>query len=232
MGRVAREEKDKAAIVIAGTSVDGPGALVAHLRRAGHLTVGFAFRAVLCGRTELLVATLSELSGVSRWRGSMVTSRPLREHRLRRALPQGGAAAGPAAGLPHSRCAPCARPTGLTVPGASLSRRVIERVLDARATPSTDGELDKLLVLLRRFEAEAAREEARLSQRCLGRRTPLTLTAWQRGRPARTAPAHRPRHHPATIRRRRPSGRPASRTGPALRSPSTFSAIEAELCAA
>lgn len=43
---------------------------------------------------------------------------------------------------------------------ARLSRQMIERVLTSCAQIK-DGELDKVMALLRRFDSEAAREEAR-----------------------------------------------------------------------
>ena len=46
------------------------------------------------------------------------------------------------------------------VSGASLSRQRVERVLTACEAENT-GELDSLLAVLRRFAAEAARDEAR-----------------------------------------------------------------------
>ena len=44
---------------------------------------------------------------------------------------------------------------------ARLKRRMIERVL-TRCADQTPGDVEPLLLLLRRFETEAAREEARL----------------------------------------------------------------------
>ena len=60
--------------------------------------------------------------------------------------------------------------------GASLSRAAIERVLTACAAINS-GELDKLMVLLRRFESEAAREESRSASLFAAPQTaPLTLS--------------------------------------------------------
>lgn len=225
MGRVAREEKDKAAIVIAGTSVDGAGALVAHLRQAGHLTVGFAFRAILCGRIELFKATLCELSGVA----------PTRVESLVAHCESTGFAALyrkaslPPDLLPAFRIALRAVREGdwTAVPGASLSRRVIERVLTA-CDAINSGELDKLLVLLRRFEAEAAREEARMSNG--PEIAPLTLRpgTWPAAEPLLLTDLDAPEHDPPHTRGRsvqRQRARSALFT-------IDMAAIEAELCAA
>ena len=226
MGRVAREEKDKAAILIAGTSTDGPGALVAHLRRAGHLTVGFAFRAILCGRTELFKATLCELSGVGAARVDLLVAQ---------CEGTGFAALYRKAGLPPDllpafRIALRAvRESDWTaVPGVSLSRRVIERVLTG-CDAINSGELDKLLVLLRRFEAEAAREEAR-SVRAPAI-APLTLRpgTWPAAEPLLLTDLDAPDYDPPHAHGRAPS---RHRAGSAALFTIDMAAIEAELCAA
>jgi hypothetical protein len=49
---------------------------------------------------------------------------------------------------------------------AGLRRRMVERVLTAYV-PLAEGELDQLLAILRRFAAEAARDEARAFARDL-----------------------------------------------------------------
>ena len=160
VARVAREAKDKAVIVIAATDRGWHGALdlVAHLRKSGDLTVGFAFRAILSGRSDLFKATLSELSGATMARVDGLTEQS----------DSGGfAAIYRKAGLPLDllpafrialRATRAADWTMASVAG--LSRQVVERVLAACDTINV-GDLDKLLVLLRRFEVEAAREEAR-----------------------------------------------------------------------
>jgi hypothetical protein len=45
---------------------------------------------------------------------------------------------------------------------AKLKRRIVERVLTCCETQERDADADGLLILLRRFALEAAREEARL----------------------------------------------------------------------
>ena len=177
VSRVAREAKDKAAIVIAQSNRSWQGALdlAAHLRRSGELTVGFAFRAILSGRIDLFKATLSELSGTPMGRVDGLA---------RQAESAGFAAlyrkaALPLDLLPAFRIA--LRAAGdadwTQAPREGLSRRVIERVLTA-CDGINAGHLDKLLVLLRRFEAEAAREEARAAPARIAARAtePLVLS--------------------------------------------------------
>jgi uncharacterized protein (DUF2336 family) len=162
VARVAREAKDKAAIVIAESSRGWRGALdlAAHLRASGDLTAGFALRTILSGRIDLFKACLSELSSASMARVDGLVDQP---------DSAGFAAIYGKAGLPLEllpafrialRAAGAADWTMARASG--LSRQVIERVLTA-CDRINAGDLDKLLVLLRRFETEAAREEARCS---------------------------------------------------------------------
>ena len=159
--RVTREAREKAQIIIAATSDDdGPRALTRHLRQAGQLTAGLVLRALLSGNTSLFHAALCELSGlppqrvagIARdWRGSGFAALYAR-------------AGLPGALLPAFRSALAAmQEMGASADaGASarLSRKMIERVLTSCAAIK-GSELDKVMALLRRFEAEAAREEAR-----------------------------------------------------------------------
>lgn len=163
MTRVAREARDRAAIVIAETSAtsDAPAELVAHLRQAGQLTVGFILRAILSGRLELFKAALADLSGVPLTRVDALVDQ---------CESAGFAALYRKADLPPEllnafRIALRAiREADWTqCHGGNLSRTAVERVLTACELVN-NGELDKLIVLLRRFEAEAAREQARQRQ--------------------------------------------------------------------
>ena len=174
MTRVVLEAGDKAAVTIAGGDSDSRRELVAHLRGSGRLTTGFAFRAILSGKIELFKAILVELSGMP----------ALRVDGLVRHCDSTGFASLyrncglPAELLPAFRIAlAAAREADWTqAHGASLSRAAIERVLTACAAIN-NGELDKLVVLLRRFEAEAAREEARIAPLLpVLRPAPLTLS--------------------------------------------------------
>ena len=161
MKRVTHETRDKATIVIAEASRgDAAGDLVAHLRETGQLTVGFVIRAILSGKAELFEAALAELAGVPPERVAGLVAR---------CGGTGFASLYRKAGFPLDllpafrialRASREADPA--SVQGGALSSVLIERVLTACAAINT-GELDQLLVLLRRFESEAARDEARVA---------------------------------------------------------------------
>lgn len=160
MKRVALEAGDKAAVTIASGQGDSRRDLVAHLRGNGRLTPGFAFRAILSGKIELFKAILVELTGMPAFRVDGLT---------RQCDSTGFAALYRKSGLPlellpaFRLALGAAREADWTkAQGASLSRAAIERVLTACAAINS-GELDKLMVLLRRLESEAARDEARLA---------------------------------------------------------------------
>ena len=160
MKRVAAEAREKAAITIAGATGGAQTALVGHLRRSGHLTVGLAFRAILSGRLELFKAVLAELSGMPLARVDSLTAQ---------CDGIGFAALYRKAGfpddlLPAFRVALHAAREESDALRPHLSRSTIERVLTA-CEAIDNGELGKLIVLLRRFETEAARAEARLAAR-------------------------------------------------------------------
>lgn len=224
--RVAREAKDKAAIVIAETSQgrNGPLELVAHLRAAGELTAGFVLRAILSGKIELFKAALCELSGIPLGRADGLTDQ---------CESAGFAALYRKAGLPlpllpaFRIALRAAREADWTAAsGAGLSRRVIERVLTG-CDAINGGDLDKLLVLLRRFETEAAREEARAGTAAAPRTAPLPLRCTDAKPLLLTDLDAEEYRMPASHGRERRLPRPA---------PAVFTidlaAIEAELCAA
>jgi uncharacterized protein (DUF2336 family) len=144
----------------AGRSAHDMRGLVRHLRATGQLTAGLILRALLSGNLELFDHALSELSGLPQARVSAL----LHE--------RGGAslqALLKRAGLPESTFAAfrvaleVCHETGFvdTLGGAArLRRRMVERVLTHCETDPLAAE--PLLILLRRFATESAREEARL----------------------------------------------------------------------
>jgi uncharacterized protein (DUF2336 family) len=133
---------------------------VRHLRATGQLTAGLILRALLSGNLDLFDHALAELSGLPQARVSALLH------------DRGGAslqALLSRAGLPQSTFAAfrvaleASHETGFVdTPGdaARLQRRMVERVLTHCETGRSAAE--PLLILLRRFATESAREEARM----------------------------------------------------------------------
>ncbi len=161
MERVVQEAKEKATVALSSEATrEDVARLVAHLRSTGQLTPGLILRAMLSRAQGFVEAALAELTGLpaERVAGLLWDRRGA-----------GGAALLRKAGLPDSlllafEAALTAWREGgrdpLEAAGAQLSRRMVERVLSACETLAPD-EAARLLALLRRFEAEAARDEAR-----------------------------------------------------------------------
>jgi uncharacterized protein (DUF2336 family) len=159
--RIASEALDRSTVNIAARSRgDDMAGLVRHLRATGQLTAGLILRALLSGNLELFDHALSELSGLPRARVSAL----LHDH--------GGASLQALllrAGLPESTFAAfrvaleASHETGFAdtaVNAARLRRRMVERVLTHCETDKQVAE--PLLILLRRFATESAREDARM----------------------------------------------------------------------
>jgi uncharacterized protein (DUF2336 family) len=159
--RVAGEARERSTVRIAASSRgDEMRGLIAHLRVTSQLTAGLILRALLSGNLELFEAALAELSDLPRSRVSALL------------LDRGEAslvALLKRAGLPESTFAAfraaldVIHETGFTdtLSGAArLRRRMVERVLTQ--CEADDSAAGPLLILLRRFATESAREEARL----------------------------------------------------------------------
>ncbi len=162
--RLSREERDKANVIIVAETGDRDGrhgvrALVSHLRASRQLTAGLVLRALLSGNRELFEAALVELSGL---RAEKVAGL-VRDFRGAGFAALYARAGLPERFLPAFRAALEAQYEYGDVHGAEarLSLMMIERVLTA-CEEINGGELDKLMALLRRFEMEAALEEARV----------------------------------------------------------------------
>jgi uncharacterized protein (DUF2336 family) len=160
--RVAREACEKATVAIAADSRQADTAsLVRHLRESAQLTPGLILRALLSGNMALFEQALAELSGLPPARvAGLVHDR--RGAGLRALYERSGL---PESAFPAVRAALDAmHETGfMSDPGGAsrLKRRMIERVLTScEGQPSA--EIEPLLLLLRRFATEAAREEARM----------------------------------------------------------------------
>ena len=159
--RIAGEARDRSTLNIAARSRgDDMQGLVKHLRATSQLTAGLILRALLSGNLELFSYALAELSDLPLSRvASLVHDR-------------GGASVHALlkrAGLPESTFA--AFRVALEVchevgfadsmgTAARLRRKMVERVLTA--CESDLEATEALLILLRRFATELAREEARM----------------------------------------------------------------------
>src|ERR1043166_1119865 len=159
---IAREACEKATVTIAAASAASDTArLVRHLRESAQLTAGLILRALLSGNVALFEQALVELSGLApaRVAGLVHDSHGAG---LRALYERTGLPASPFPAVQGALDA--MHETGFLgdPAGASrLKRRMIERVLTAcEDHPSAD--IEPLLMLLRRFATEAAREEARL----------------------------------------------------------------------
>jgi uncharacterized protein (DUF2336 family) len=158
--RVAGEARERSTVYIAARSRgDDMSGLVRHLRATGQLTSGLILRALLSGNLDLFDHSLAELSGLplSRVFALLHDRGGASLHALLRR-----------AGLPQSTFAAFQmaldvnHETGFvdSADGAArLRRRMVERVLTHCGTDQQAAE--PLLILLRRFATESAREEAR-----------------------------------------------------------------------
>ncbi len=159
--RVIREAREKTTIALSSRGEeDDVVRLVAHLRRSGQLTPALILRAILSRGLRFAEAALADLSGLPVARVSGL----LKDRR--------GSGFGPLyrrAGFPEAlRPAFEAALSAIREPargdssaeGAQLSRQIVERVLSACAYLPAD-ESAKLIALLRRYEVEAARDDAR-----------------------------------------------------------------------
>ena len=159
--RVAREACDRATIAIAaGKDADEISVLVRHLVSSGQLTSLLLLRALLCGHVRFLIEAFAELSGLAPERvASVIHDR--HTHGFRALYDRAGL---PDAAFGAFRAAlEALHEIGFVGDGlgaANLKRRMVERVLTIYAG-SDEGEIDYLFAMLRRFAAEASREEAR-----------------------------------------------------------------------
>src|SRR5258708_5716008 len=159
--RVAGEAMARSPVNIAARSRgDDMRGLVRHLRATGQLTAGLILRALLSGNLELFDSALSELSGLPQARVSALLhdrcGASLQALLIRAGLPESTFAA-------FRVALEVGHEIGYvdTADGAArLRRRMVERVLTHCETDRQAAE--PLLILLRRFATESAREEARM----------------------------------------------------------------------
>jgi uncharacterized protein (DUF2336 family) len=160
-GRLADESRERSTISIAARSrgEDMQG-LVQHLRATGQLNAGLILRALLSGNLELFEAALAQLADLPLARVTALVhdrgNASLQALLIRAGLPESTFVA-------FRVALEAGRETGYvdTTGGAErLRRRMVERVLTHCETDGKSAE--PLLILLRRFATESAREEARM----------------------------------------------------------------------
>jgi Uncharacterised protein conserved in bacteria (DUF2336) len=136
------------------------GPLIRHLRESGQLNAGLVLRALLSGHVEMFLSALAELCDLAIARVSAVVYDE-DSNAFRALFDKAGF---PAASYPAFRAALDAmREGGFDMGGAiRLKRRIVERELTHCAEEENGVDVRPLLTLLRRFAAEAAREEARV----------------------------------------------------------------------
>lgn len=166
--RASREARERATLAFSlGAHPIDLARLVAHLRSVGQLNAGLLLRAILSGRMPFAEAALANLSGLGPDRVAGL---------MHEASGAGFAALHRRAGLPAallpaftaalSAWREAARGAS-ELSGAGLSRKMIERALTACETmPFSDAQ--SVMALLSRYQAEAAREEARAAAKALG----------------------------------------------------------------
>ena len=159
--RVTKEACEKATVVLAAESSEAEvRPLIRHLRATGQLTAGLILRALLSGNISLFEEALADLSelpldrvvGLIHGKGSAGFRALYEEAGL------------PASSYPAFREAITAMQEDGFVgePGGAvrLKRRMVERVLTGCEKEAL-ADIEPLMILLRRFASEAAREEAR-----------------------------------------------------------------------
>ncbi|MGX1106492.1 MULTISPECIES: DUF2336 domain-containing protein [Bradyrhizobium] len=159
--RIAGEARERSTVNIAARAFgDDMQNLITHLRATGQLTAGLILRALLSGNLDLFGAALAELSGLPYGRVSALLN-DRGGNGLQALLRR--------AGLPETTYAAfrvaleASHEVGYVDSGdgaARLHRRMVERVLTHCETDHSAAE--PLLILLRRFATESAREDARM----------------------------------------------------------------------
>jgi uncharacterized protein (DUF2336 family) len=169
---VMREACEKAAVTIASRGEDARP-LIRHLRVSGQLTAGLVLRALLSGNVAMFEDALAELSelplarvqALVHDRGSAgfraVFDKAGLPGRTYVAFREALAAIQEAEGSGQFIGARGDEIDGAAGGASRLKRRMVERVLTSCERADL-GDIEPLLILLRRFAAEAAREDARI----------------------------------------------------------------------
>ncbi len=159
--RMTKAALDRSTVYVAAQSRgEDMRGLVRHLRAAGQLTSGLVLRALLSGNIDLFDYALVELTGLPQKRVSSIlqdiNGASVHALLVRAGLPASTFPAFMAALSAHHEIGFVSSVGG----EAWLRRRIVERVLTLCETDEASSE--QLLLLLRRFAMESAREEARM----------------------------------------------------------------------
>lgn len=159
--RLARESTERVAIALAAGAEDSDApAVVECLRDAGRLTPGVMLRSLLSGEPALAVAAFAMLSDMPRERVAALMKKGgasgMRAVYRKARMPEALLPAFTAAVSALNRLGPAPHDVG----ASGIDRRLLQDVLIA-CEMLEGSEADALIALLRRLDAEAAREEAR-----------------------------------------------------------------------
>lgn len=156
-GRAIREARERTTVALSARSRSEVGRFVAYLRRSGQLTPALILRAILSREVAFATASFADLAQMPAKRAAAILSDRrgggFRALYAKAGLPEGLRAAFEAA-------IGALRDEGAADAAPQLSRRMIEQVL-AACQRLPEEEAGRLVALLRRFEMEAARDEAR-----------------------------------------------------------------------
>ncbi|WP_375459766.1 DUF2336 domain-containing protein [uncultured Enterovirga sp.] len=157
-GRITRDARERTTVALSvSAECEDAERLVRHLRRSAQLTPALILRAILSRATPFAAAAFAELSGLASARVAAILQ-DARGYAFRALYGRSGL---PENLRPAFEAALCARrEVGDPDGPARLSGWMVERALAAcEALPPEDA--GRLVALLRRFEVEAARDEAR-----------------------------------------------------------------------
>ncbi|MCJ2024131.1 DUF2336 domain-containing protein [Methylobacterium sp. J-067] len=164
--RMNREVAERTALDLsAGAGAAATSRLVSYLRASHQLNAGLILRAILSGRIEFAQTAFADLSGLDH----AGVARAMRDPRAVADLHEKAGLPAPLLPAMHAVLAAW-RETAHTAAGgakgAGLSRRMIEHAI-AACEGWESPEIRSVVALLTRFEAEAARDEARETTRAI-----------------------------------------------------------------
>ncbi len=165
--RINREVAERTALDLsAGAGAAATSRLVSYLRASHQLNAGLILRAILSGRIEFAQTAFADLSGLDH----ASVARAMRDPRAVADLHEKAGLPAPLLPAMHAVLAAW-RETARAAPGggakgAGLSRRMIEHAI-AACEGWESPEIRSVVALLTRFEAEAARDEARETTRAI-----------------------------------------------------------------